>query len=249
MSRHEAELDRIRSAYRERDSARPAPTGWSWGDPAYRFYMQQLEWATLEAIACSGAPLPGGRALEVGCGSGYFLQRLKDYGAAHAAGIDLMDNRIEQARARYPTLELVSGDASGLPWDDASFDLVTQFTCLSSILDPALRTRIADEMWRVVAPGGAIVSYDMLPTPRVMRLARSLRRRGSHVSEQGGGTATTPIDLEEVRRLFPHGTLRTRSLMLDAGLAGLAGRSRVITQTIAAVPFLNTHLLATVTKP
>ena len=83
-------------------------------------------------------PAPGSRAagvLEVGCGSGYFLHRLYEYGAAHAAGIDLMDDRVAQGRERYPTLELVAGDASELPWDDGSFDVVTQFTCLSSVLD------------------------------------------------------------------------------------------------------------------
>ena len=58
--------------------------------------------------------------LEVGCGSGYFLSRFLDYGAAHAAGIDLMEHRIAQARERDPRLELVAGDASRLPWEDGS---------------------------------------------------------------------------------------------------------------------------------
>jgi ubiquinone/menaquinone biosynthesis C-methylase UbiE len=61
----------------------------------------------LRALRRSDVPLVGGRVLEVGCGSGYFLHRLVEYGAAQAAGIDLMADRLNQARARYPNLELL----------------------------------------------------------------------------------------------------------------------------------------------
>src|SRR4029078_3439369 len=67
-------------------------------------------------------------------------------GAARPAGIDLMEDRVAQGRERYPRLELTAGDASRLPWEDGSFDLVTHFTCLSSMLDQALRAQITGEM-------------------------------------------------------------------------------------------------------
>ena len=77
--------------------------------------------------------------LEVGCGTGYFLSRFLDYGAVAAAGIDLLESRVAQVRERDPRLEVVAGDAGRLPWADGSFDLVTQFTCLSSVLDQPSR--------------------------------------------------------------------------------------------------------------
>src|SRR4051812_14820014 len=166
------EAERIRSEYRRRDTAGGAVAS-PWLDPVYRLQLQELEWALLDEIRRAGAPLAGARALEVGCGSGYFLNRLLEYGAAHGAGIDLVDERIAVARERYPHLELVAGDATALPWADASFDLVTQFTCLSSVLDREVRGAIAAEMWRLLAPGGAIVSYDV----RAPRLpVRAFRR-------------------------------------------------------------------------
>jgi SAM-dependent methyltransferase len=244
------ELERIRAAYRERDSgsggAGPAQSAWS--RPEYRFYMQRLERDQLAALDRAGARLAGGRALEVGCGSGYFLHRLEEYGAAEAAGIDLMEERIAQARRRYPTLELVAGDAGNLPWEDGSFDVVTQFTCLSSILDPSLRARIAGEMWRVLRPGGVLLSYDMRRTPWPMRTLGRLRARRAG-PPAAPVTPTTPIQLEELRRLWPGGELRHQVVTATPEVAALAVRTRWLAELLAAVPALRTHLLVTVRKP
>jgi SAM-dependent methyltransferase len=249
MTAHEAELERIRAAYRERDAqAAPAAATSAWSDPAYRFYMQRLEWELLEALGRAGAGLAGGRALEVGCGSGYFLHRLKEYGAAHAAGIDLMEERIEAARASYPTLELVAGDASALPWGDGEFDVVTHFTCLSSVLDPDVRARIAAEMWRVLRPGGVLVSYDMRRTPWPMRTLGRLRARGAG-TPAAPVTPTTPIELGELRRLWPSGGHDARTVTVTPEAAALSARARWLADALAVVPALRTHVLATVRKP
>ena len=117
------EADRIRAEYRRRDAA-AAPGASPWVDPVYRVQLQELEWGLLDQVHSAGVALAGTRALEVGCGSGYFLGRLLDYGVAEAAGIDLVEERIAVARERYPRLELAVGDATSLPWPDASFGLV-----------------------------------------------------------------------------------------------------------------------------
>ena len=75
----DAELDRIRTAYQERDAA--ADTPYRWDNPGYVTYMQELERSLLRAFTDAGVALAGARVLDVGCGSGYFLHRLRDYGA------------------------------------------------------------------------------------------------------------------------------------------------------------------------
>jgi SAM-dependent methyltransferase len=238
---HEAE--RIRTEYRRRDAA-PVPSGSAWLDPVYRLQLQELEWALLDQIGAAGVPLAGARVLEVGCGSGYFLSRLLDYGAGEAAGIDLMDERIAVARERYPRLELVVGDATRLPWPDASFGLVTQFTCLSSVLDPAVREAIATEMWRVLAPGGAVISYDVR---RPRSPIRAFRRLGAVRAAPPAGPATTaPVELAELRAWFPAAELHHRPVGLDPALARLLGPAR---RLAARVPALRTHELAVLLKP
>ena len=240
------EIERIRAAYRERDAASEAKPS-AWLDLSYRLQLHELEWALLEELGTAGVDPAGGRVLEVGCGAGYFLNRFLEYGAAHAAGIDLMEERISRASERYPRLELVAGDASRLPWADESFDLVTQFTCLSSVLDAGVRQAIASEMWRVLAPGGAVVSYDVRPTPPVVRaLARlaSLRAGRDGVA----GTPIAPVGADEITRWFPARAIRFRSVGLYPELGRVLARRPLLAQLAARLPALRIHMLAVAKK-
>ena len=143
----ETELDRIRAEYEARDAAASSP--YRWDNPSYVTYMQIVERALLKAFRDAGVQLEGARVLDIGAGSGYFLHRLTEYGAAEGHGIDLMKDRVAAGRRRYPALHLEVGSATELPYADGAFDLVTQFTCLSSILDDEVRLAVAREMRRV----------------------------------------------------------------------------------------------------
>ena len=241
-----AEIERIREEYRLRDSTGRSSSVYSFSNPGYLFHMQDLEWQVLAALRRTGVDLSGCRVLEVGAGFGQILHRLKEFGAREAVGIDLMESRAEEAMRRYPTVEMHSGDASAMPFDDGAFDLVTQFTCLSSILDPGVRAAVAADMWRVLAPGGTVLSYDMRPTPAFARLGGRLLARGGG----GGGTPTVSLSAEEVESLFPGGrAVSSRPVSLNFELAGLAARSRLLAGALGAVPFLRTHQLVLVRKP
>ena len=224
------EAERIRAEYRRRDSTASSRES-AWLDPVHRLQLQELEWALLEELGRTGIALAGARALEVGCGSGYFLARLLDYGVSEGAGIDLVDERIAVARERYPQLELVAGDATRLPWPDASFHLVTQFTCLSSVLDHDVRRAIATEMWRVLAPGGALISYDMRPLPGPIRAFRRLVSRGA-----AGPAASAPLDVADLREWLPGAQLRERAVGVDPELARLLRRLRLPLRPATRVP-------------
>lgn len=243
-------MARIEAAYAERDAV-AAPSIYQFSSPGYAFYMQALEWAVLDALQRATVRLEEARLLDIGCGSGYLLHRLLEFGVRAATGVDLMPARIEAARGRYPQLTFVCANAAKLPFPDGEFDLVTHFTCLSSVLDPALRAAIAAEMWRVLRPGGVVLSFDMRPAPlpvRAMRAAGEWRRRG----EQAVGEATTPtipISVEELRRLFPDATLDYEPVGLAFGLCAVAARSRLAAQLLASFPALREHGIGLMTKP
>lgn len=151
-----SEADRILEELRRREREVPADF-YSLDRPANRFLRQGQERALRKALEEIG-PLAGKRVLEVGCGSGNWLEMLQ--GAASLSGIDLDPGRAASAAARFPGADIRSGDASRLPWESGSFDAVLQSTVFSSILDPGMRRAVASEMLRVLAPDGAILWYD-----------------------------------------------------------------------------------------
>jgi SAM-dependent methyltransferase len=216
----DSELERIRVEYRQRDAAAAGP--YRWENPGYVTYMQGLERALLRGVAEVGLELEGARVLDVGCGSGYFLHRLGEYGAGECHGIDLVEERIAQARERYPSLELHVGSATELPFDDSEFDVVTQFTCLSSIVDDEVRLAAARELRRV---GAWVVSFDM---------------RKENAS--GRGTPTVGLDVAELRRLFGEPTL-LRRIGPSFDVAQLAGRHDLFARLAGTLPPLRSHYL------
>ena len=230
----EHELERIRAEYEARDAATTTP--YRWDNPGYVAYMQIVERALLKAFRDAGVRLEGARVLDVGVGSGYFLHRLQEYGAGEAHGIDLMEERVAEGLRRYPTLRLQAGSATALPYEDEEFDLVTQFTCLSSILADDVRLAVAGEMRRVAR--GWVLSFDMrgMSIPALGRSFSAVRRRVERP------TPTVGIDAEELRRLFGQPTL-LRRVALPFELAQLTGRFPFVTQALAGISPLRSHLL------
>jgi ubiquinone/menaquinone biosynthesis C-methylase UbiE len=102
---------------------------------------------------------PYGSALEIGCGTGFFLLNLKQAGVldeAHAT--DLSPGMVAAAIRNGNTLGFaVEGrvaDAESIPYDDATFDLVVGHAVLHHIPDVELAFR---EVLRVLKPGGRFV--------------------------------------------------------------------------------------------
>jgi SAM-dependent methyltransferase len=93
----------------------------------------------------------GTRLLDVATGPGYVAARAVARGA-DVVGVDLAETMLGFARARVPDAEFVSGDATALPFPDASFDAVTAAFVLLHLGRPE---RAAREAARVLAPGGA----------------------------------------------------------------------------------------------
>jgi SAM-dependent methyltransferase len=94
-------------------------------------------------------PLPvGACVLDAGCGSGRTLDELQDYGEVH--GIELDPDAAAAARARGCG-EVRTGRLEQLPWEPATFDLIT---CLD-VLEHTPDDRVTcSELRRVCTPGG-----------------------------------------------------------------------------------------------
>ncbi len=103
--------------------------------------------------------LPYDRALELGCGSGFFLLNLIQAGVARRGSVtDLSPGMVKVATRNGENLGLeIDGrvaDAEGIPYDDDTFDLVVGHAVLHHIPDVELSLR---EVVRVLKPGGRFV--------------------------------------------------------------------------------------------
>ena len=90
----------------------------------------------------------GREVLEVGCGTGMILKEIAPF-ARRAVGVDISHGMLEQARARG--LDVVEGNATELPFPDASFDVVYSFKVLAHVEQIH---RAMSEVSRVLRPGG-----------------------------------------------------------------------------------------------
>jgi ubiquinone/menaquinone biosynthesis C-methylase UbiE len=155
----------------------------SWSVPGnLLMYGQSVRTCIAALKSCSMFPLKGLRIADIGCGFGVWLLEFIQWGAdpARLAGVDLIPERVGQARRRIPQADLHLGNAQKLPWADESFDLVSQFTVFTSILDPLLRQAVAEEMLRVLRPGGAILWFDFRIDNPTNSNVRGIRAREIH---------------------------------------------------------------------
>jgi SAM-dependent methyltransferase len=125
--------------------------------------------------AAGEAGWPYARALELGCGTGFFLLNLMQAGVAARGSVsDLSPGMVQAALRNAEHLGLdVDGrvaDAERIPYDDATFDLVVGHAVLHHIPDVELALR---EVLRVLKPGGRFV-FAGEPTRIGDRYARRL---------------------------------------------------------------------------
>jgi len=131
-----------------REIAEQAEILWNWDSPSGR--RRAARRASIFVECCGLAP--GRRALEMGCGTGIFLEKVAPSGAG-IVGLDLSADLLAKARGRLtaaPNVVLHRGNAESLPYVDASFDSVYG----SSVLHHLDLDRALHEVLRVLRPGG-----------------------------------------------------------------------------------------------
>lgn len=152
--------------------------------------------------------LAGGRLLDVGCGSGRFIGRMRDLGW-HAEGVDF-DPEAARVGARHGLTVRVGGLADqGYP--DASFDAVTMIHFIEHIFDPR---EVLAEAHRILRPGGRLVVI----TPNAAGLGHRVF-----------GASWRPLEPPRHIHVFTPRAL--------ARLAGEAGFAEVAVRTMLCEPY------------
>jgi SAM-dependent methyltransferase len=103
----------------------------------------------------------GQNVLELGPGPGLTTDLLR-LSVEHLTAIELDPGlaRTLTARLRGSNVEVVTGDATAMPFPDGQFSGVVSFTMLHHVPSPELQDKLLREVWRVLAPGRVFVGSD-----------------------------------------------------------------------------------------
>lgn len=105
------------------------------------------------ALVQKYAPLQDRWILDVGCGIGTYVRKLRSL-SEHVVGIDVDEDRV--AEGGKSLSRLLVGEAESLPFPDQSFDVVLLNEVIEHVRDDA--KSIAD-VTRILRPGGRVVIY------------------------------------------------------------------------------------------
>jgi len=227
-----AERERIKLEYQRR-AREVSPDLYAPWQPSARFALESRNRTAATMLHRLGVfPETGDQCLEVGFGSLGWLSELLGWGVSESDlhGIELDPARAAKAQGILPAADLRTGDAVELPWDRDMFQLVVASTLFTSVLDLQVRRLIANEIVRVMAPGGALLWYDFAynnpRNPNVQAIARA-----------------------EIKRLFPALRGEIRAITLAPPLArAIAPRWWTLATFLEAIPLLRSHLIAVLIK-
>ena len=118
-----------------------------------RFMGRFSEPLALQFSALAGL-VPGQRAVDVGCGPGALTAVLVDLlGPGAVSAVDPSEPFVAALRERSPGVDVRSGQAEDLPFEDDSFDSALAQLVVHFMTDPVAGLA---EMARVTRPGGVV---------------------------------------------------------------------------------------------
>ncbi|MDX6624278.1 MAG: hypothetical protein QOE75_2210 [Solirubrobacterales bacterium] len=147
---------------------------WSEGDFSM---VANLVYFPSERLAESLEIIPDERVLDVASGSGNAALAAARRSWGNVVSSDyvpaLLDRGRERAAAEGLAIEFVEADAQNLPFEDASFDVVT--SVFGAMFAPD-QQKAADELLRVVKPGGRIGMGNWVPDGSVGTMFKTISK-------------------------------------------------------------------------
>jgi SAM-dependent methyltransferase len=146
----------------------------------------------LESIQCSARP----RILDVGCGTGWHMHALGN--VAEVAGVDSSGRQVSLAQSNNPECQVLCADATDLPFENGSFDLVFSINMIHHLPSRVAQKKALDEMRRVTRNGGLVVIHDINVKNPIIRFYMNYVFPRLHTIDSGGEIWIDPEFLSEV---------------------------------------------------
>ena len=138
--------------------------------------------------------------------------------------------KAQENRDRGYSSDFICGDASKLPYEDESMDIVMQYTVFTSILESKMKRDIAREMLRVLKRDGMILWYDFHANNPANPNVRGVKKN-------------------EIYELFENCRIYLKRITLAPPVArAIAPFSIILCQILEKIPLLCTHYLGIIRK-
>jgi len=141
---------------------------------------------------------PGGPVLDIGCGTGAFLNRLAQSGFSGLTGIDRDINQVGFSNAKILKIDL--NKAEPWPLASTSFYLISAIEVIEHLHNPGF---LFNEVSRLLAPNGCF----LLTSPNIFSLASRLRFLLTGELKQfgrvGDATHLFPVVPHTLSRMLP----------------------------------------------
>ena len=134
----------------------------------------------LSALSNHENSLKNKKILDIGCGTGFYVERWRELGLANITGADLTEVAIKRLSNAYPDLTFVQADITSrtLPFEPESFDAISAFDVLFHVVDDELFINALKNIHSLLAPRGLFIwSDNFLDERRVLaehQVCRSL---------------------------------------------------------------------------
>jgi SAM-dependent methyltransferase len=215
--------------------------GWIGLGPAFNEWMYRVRRRVfMRAMRHLLPRREGMRVLDIGSGTGFFVDRWHELGVPAVVGADITQTAVEQLRRHFPAdrFERVDIGATELPFEEASFDAISGMDVLYHIVEDARFRQAFANVFSLLAPGGLFVfSENFVHGPAVRgehQVSRSIGEIEAAISAAGFEVLArrpmfvlfdTPIDTSS-RLLHAWWSLlsnaASRSNMLGGALGALA---------------------------
>ena len=132
------------------------------GKPFNEALYRQRDVVLRRAVRRYRLPIEGADVVELGPGTGFYVERWRRWKVASLVGLDITAVVPEHLSQTYPEYRFAQADVTE-PWPvaDASADLVTAFDVLFHIVDDGRFAAALSEAGRVLRPGGHLLVSDL----------------------------------------------------------------------------------------
>jgi SAM-dependent methyltransferase len=180
---------------------------------AFRYGRAQIEIHFDRLVAA--LPLSA-KILDVGCGPGHYMRRLRDK-SFEVFGVEPAENMRKIARSRLPAETIREGSALDLPFENETFDFVYEIEVFRYLAHEDNLQGLR-EVFRVLKPGGTFfgtfANLFAMDGFQVLEGLRSLREKWAHQARRWHTEFETPKSVERMLHCAGFALVETRGAML-----------------------------------